>query len=153
MAIFHNYHPFWPICQEYQCLLPRQPWPQQKYTIFLFCIFYLLFSVVKDYYTITVSDKYNPAGIMTPLGDEHFWRIYFIRKHSNKYSWTDGSWTQIQKGWTQQVVKIDTYLQSSNLDSENSRLPQIYGIFIEALKEFHSPPNYYTYLWLHRASL
>lgn len=120
---------------------------------FLFCMFYFLFSVVKGYYTIIVSDKYNPAGIMTPLGEDHFWRIHVLRKHTNKCSWTDGRWSQIPKGWTQQVVKIDTYLQSSNLGSENSRLPQIFGIFIEALKEFHSPPNYYTYLWLHRASL
>lgn len=44
----------------------------------------------------------------------------------------------------QQVPKIDTYLQRSNLGTVNSRLLQTFGIFIEVLREFRNSINIYT---------
>jgi len=44
----------------------------------------------------------------------------------------------------QQVLKIDTYLERSNLGIVNSRLLQTFGIFIEALRKFHNSINIYT---------
>lgn len=70
--------------------------------------------------------KCNTAGIMATFGDKHFLRWYDIPKPTNKLHSTDGSWSQAQKGRTQQVLKIDTYLQSCNLRAGNSRLLQIF---------------------------
>lgn len=53
----------------------------------------------------------------------------------------------------QQVLKIDTYLQRGNLGTVNSRLLQTFGIFIEALREFHNSIYIYTGLCKKRSIL
>lgn len=91
------------------------------------------------------ADKYNTVGIRHHLDINIFEAYtYHWKKHSTKYSRTDGSWSETRRGWMQQVLKIDTYLQRSNLGTVNSRLLQTFGIFIKALREFHYSINIYT---------